>query len=190
MSRRVSAALPPPAAGADSPDAAIRAMRAASSVFEGAPDRETVIERASRTLARDPGDMCVISLAAHTSDSLTPVSVAHRRRDTARDLQRLVHHHAAAEPPTTDAFSREVQSTGQPLKMPVGSSRVLHLWLPPAYWSYVDEQGVSGVLAAGLKRRGHVFGTLLLLREGDRGAFGESDQAYVTALAERLAVAL
>ena len=189
MSRRVSAAVPPPV-GADSPDAAIRAMRAASSVFEGAPDRETVIERASQALARDPGDMCVISLAASPSDSLTPVSVAHRRRGTARNLQRLVHGDPETEPPTTDAFSREVQSTGRPLKMPVGSSRVLHLWLPRAYWSYVDEQGVSGVLAAGLKRRGHVFGTLLLLREGDRGAFGEADQAYVTALADRLAVAL
>jgi hypothetical protein len=46
------------------------------------------------------------------------------------------------------------------------------------------------VLAAALARRGEVCGTLLLWREGAQSACAPVDQAYVQALAQRLALGL
>ena len=50
--------------------------RAAAAGSSGAPARR-------RTLAREPGDVCVISLAAGPTTELTPVSVALRHRAAA-----------------------------------------------------------------------------------------------------------
>ena len=65
------------------------------------------------------------------------------------------------------------------------------LWLPPAYWAYADQVHIKAVLAAALTKHGRVIGTLLLWREGETAAaFSTADQAYVAAMAARLALAL
>jgi GAF domain-containing protein len=74
--------------------------------------------------------------------------------------------------------------------MAISSPRVLRLWLPETYWPSAERAGVSSVLAAALRDRDRVFGTLLLWREHDQPAFNELDEAYVVSLAARLTLGL
>ena len=131
--------------------------------------------------------MCLVSMACRGGDGLRPVAVAHARPTESRKLQRFL---APDRQTPADAFSRAVFRSGGALHMAISSPRLLRLWLPEAYWPYAERTGVSGVLAAALRDRDRVFGTLLLWRERDQPAFNELDQAYVVSLAARLTLGL
>jgi GAF domain-containing protein len=163
------------------------AMRTASRLFVDSHPHpvEHLLEHAARALAADPGDMCLISRARGAA--LQPVAVAHRSRAAMQTLRAIVR---SSDPPSADAFSRAVQRSRGSLVMRACRARTLRLWLPPAYWVYVERRAVSSLLAAPLECRGRVFGTLLLWRENGRDAFVERDLAYVNALAARLGFAL
>ena len=178
----------PPASDSD---AALRAMRTAADLFAYGEDAERLILRAARTLANDPGEMCLISLVRPRGDALEPVVVAHRHPRATRHLRRILCASAAPrDRPPADAFSRTAQRNAASLRMGICNAGTLRLWLPPAYWNYAERSRVSDVLAAAVVHAGEVLGTLLLWREQGAAPFREAEQAYVAALADRLAVAL
>jgi GAF domain-containing protein len=74
--------------------------------------------------------------------------------------------------------------------MAITNPKLLRLWLPHQYWAYAERQRVSSVLAVPLVHDRRVLGTFLLWRERGQPAFGAADEAYVSVLAGRLAVAL
>ena len=167
--------------------AAVKAMATASHLFSAASDPIALSTLAARVLAGEPGQMCLVSMACRGGDGLRPVAVAHERPTESRRLQRILAPNRRTPP---DAFSCEVYRSGGALRMVISSQLQLPLWLPDAYWACVERTGVSGVLAAALRDRDRVFGTLLLWRERDRPAFNELDQAYVVSLAARLTLGL
>ncbi|MBV9134744.1 MAG: hypothetical protein JO318_18705 [Chloroflexi bacterium] len=162
---------------------AARAFATASDIFAASRSVRGLLRNTAAVLAAAPGAMCLVSLADH--DVLRPYVVAHGDRRAQRELRRLV-----AEVPYADAFSRSVQRTGGVLRMELGNRAMLRLWLPRAFWSYAEHAHVRGVLAAALAKRGQVRATLLLWREGAQSAYAPADQAYVQALAQRLAQGL
>jgi hypothetical protein len=166
----------------------VKAMATASRIFAAAAGADALAALAASALAEEPGQMCLVSMACREGDGLRPVAVAHARPTESRKLQRFL---AANRPtPPADAFSRAVLRSGGALHMAISSPRVLRLWLPEAYWPSAERAEVSSVLAAALRDRERVFGTLLLWRERDEPAFNELDQAYVVSLATRLALGL
>jgi hypothetical protein len=160
-------------------------MAAASDLFARANDTPSLLRITAEALAAGPGCMCLVSLVG--DDGLEPYAIAHGRPAAQRRLRRIVADPAGIP---ADAFSRTVHRTCGPLRMPIGSAHVLRLWLPHAYWSYLERVRVQGVLAAPLARGGQVLGTLLLWRECEQATYAEADQAYVSALAGRLALDL
>jgi hypothetical protein len=162
-------------------------MATASDIFTAAGDAEALSNLAASALAVEPGQLCLVSLASPGSDSLRPVAVAHERPTESRRLSGVV---APRRHTPADAFSRAVLRSGGALHMAISSPRLLRLWLPAAYWPFVERTGVSGVLAAALRDGDRVIGALLLWRERDQPAFNELDQAYVTSLGSRLALGL
>jgi len=163
--------------------AKVEAMTTASELYASARDTPTLLRNAANSLAARPGAMCLVSLAG--SDGLRPFTVAHREPGFARDLEQILA--VSREAPPADAFSQTVQRNGGSLRMDVGSTGTLRLWLPPAYWTYLERTRVRRVLAAALVRRGQVRGTLLLWREQDQAEYVAADQAFVSELAGRLA---
>lgn len=162
-------------------------MATASRIFAATDGIDGLANVAAGVLAVEPGQMCLVSLACRGGDSLRPVALAHARPTESRTLRRVL---GARRHTPADAFSREVFRSGGALRMVIRSPRQVRLWLPDAYWTYVERAGVSSVLAAALRDRERIFGTLLLWRERDRPAFDEFDQDYVTSLAARLTVGL
>jgi hypothetical protein len=162
-------------------------MATASRIFGAGEAIEDLSNVAAGVLATEPGQLCLVSLACRGGDGLRPVALAHARAAESRALRRVL---APRLQTPADAFSREVFRSGGALRMVISSPRQVQLWLPDAYWAYVERAGVSSVLAAALRDRERVFGTLLLWRERDQPAFDEFDQAYVTSLAARLTVGL
>lgn len=162
-------------------------MRMADRIFSTAADTTDLLQMAVEALAAQPGHACLISLL-DGEGTLRPVCVAHAGPEGSVDLRpRLL----AAQPTVADAFSRAVQRSGGSLRMRIGNPRLWRLWLPPAYWTYADQVHVAAVLAAALSRHGRVVGTLLLWREGASArCFTAADQAFVTAMAGRLALGL
>jgi hypothetical protein len=167
--------------------AVVKAMATASRIFSVAEDVEALSNVAAGMLAVEPGQLCLVSLACRGGDALRPVALAHERPTESRTLRRVLTPQLRTP---ADAFSREVFRSGGALRMVISRPRQLRLWLPDAYWAYVERTGVSGVLAAALRDRDRVFGTLLLWRERDQPAFNELDQAYVVSLAARLTLGL
>jgi GAF domain-containing protein len=162
-------------------------MTTASRIFAAAPDATALPQLAASALADAPGQMCLLSLTGGDGANLRPMALAHVRPNASRRLHGVL---APIHQTPADAFSREVLRSGRALRMPIGSPRLLRLWLPDAYWPYVEQVGVSGVLAAALRDRDRVVGTVLLWREHGQPAFDESDQAYVVSLGARLALGL
>jgi GAF domain-containing protein len=159
-------------------EGAVRAMRTADELFRDAVDMDQVLDQASRVLAREPGDVCVLSLVREADDSLEPVRAVHGYRRNGLDVDQ------------SDAFSRGARHERAAFRMPISDPSLLRLWLPRAYWSYVERYPLSSVLAAPMLQRGRVRGTLVLWREQPRPAFDDADQAYVAAVANRLAAAV
>lgn len=167
--------------------AQVKAMAAASRIFAAAADADGLTNVAAGALAAEPGQLCLVSLACHGGDGLRPVALSHVRPTESRRLRRVL---APDLQTPADAFSRAVFRSGGALRMAINSPRQLQLWLPDAYWAYVERAGVSGVLAAALRDERRILGALLLWRERGEPAFDEFDQAYVTSLAARLSVGL
>jgi GAF domain-containing protein len=181
----------------------LQAMRTAEHVFAttSPTDRSGLLETAARALAIQPGHLCLVSLVeGHGGQEvLRPVCVAHAQPGGGLELRQAL---AASREPRAeanddliviapDAFSRAVQRSRSSLRMQLGSPRLWRLWLPPEYWAYADRVYIRAVLAAALVRHGRVVGTLLLWREGETAAaFTAADQAYVVAMAARLALGL
>jgi hypothetical protein len=169
----------------------VRALATASDLFSASSSTSGLMRRAAAALATAPGAMCMVSLA--DGDVLRPYVVAHADTGAQRELRRCVAELQSADAQRlwcVDAFSRSVQRTAGSLRMDLNSRALQRLWLPRAFWSYVERVQVQGVLAAALACRGEVRGTLLLWREGSQSAYAPSDQAYVQALAQRLALGL
>jgi hypothetical protein len=165
-----------------------RAMATASDLFAAAEDASGLLCSAAETLANAPGAMCLVSLT-DTDGRLRPYAVTHQRAAEARRLQRIIADTSGAAQ-VADAFSRSVQRTGGSLRMRIGSARLMRLWMPRPYWANVERVRVGEVLATALPRRGQVLGTLLLWRESGQSPYAPADQAYVQALAGRLALGL
>jgi hypothetical protein len=165
-------------------EAAVDAMRTADRLFAASSDGETLLTNAAEALASGPGTLCLISIVGDDAE-LRPVVVAH-----ATNVQNI-HVSPANGRAQADAFSRSVQRTGRSLRMRISQADLLHLWLPVAWLAYAERVSVSSVLAAAVRhpRRG-VLATLLLWREGDQAAFDAHDEAYVAAVAERLALGI
>ena len=168
-------------------DAEVQGMRTAARLIATTPDRPTFLSNAAEELAHELGQACLVSLLGAPDGGLQPVSIAHARPRSARVLRRLI---GTQHAPLSDAFSRAVQRTGGALRMRSGRPRQFRLWLPEAYWHYAEGTPMTSVLAAALRQRRGVVGTLLLWREGDQPAFDAADEAYVVELAARLAQAL
>src|SRR5262249_10013196 len=143
----------------------------------------TLLHNAATVLANRLGAMCLVSVVGR--DGLRPFAVAHEQPHAAHDLQQILA--GSREATGADAFSRTGQRNAGSLRMEVGSARTLRLWLPSAYWMYAERTEVRGVLAAALARRGQVLGTLLLWREQEQAPYVAAEQAFVSALAGRLA---
>jgi hypothetical protein len=187
--RRVVVEQPGASAGRLSASAermvAAQALSTASDLFAAAGDTRSLLRGTAEALAAAPGAMCLVSLA--DGDVLRPYTVAHRSPGASRRLRRILTE-ASASP--ADAFSRSVQRNAGALRMSVGSTRLLRLWLPRAYWSYVERVRVSEVVAAALVQQSQVLGTVLLWRESGQAAYSREDQAYVQAVARRVAMGL
>lgn len=166
---------------------AARALATASDLFAtGRAGVPALLQATAEALASVPGAMCMVSLADR--DVLRPVSVAHVNASADDELREII---ARSRPgDDVDAFSKTVQGNRGSMRMYIGNAGQLRLWLPRAYWSYVERARVRSVLAAALAREHQVLGTLLLWREGSQAAYTVSEEAYVRALARRLAVAL
>jgi hypothetical protein len=164
---------------------AAQAFATASDLFASAHDTRSLLRGTAEALAAAPGAMCLVSLA--DGEVLRPYTVAHRSQHASRRLRRIV---AEAGASSADAFSRSVQRNAGSLRMSIGSTRLLRLWLPQAYWSYVDHVHVREVVAAALAQQGQVLGTVLLWRESGQSAYSREDQAYVQAVARRVSMGL
>jgi hypothetical protein len=164
---------------------AAQAFATASDLFASARDTRSLLRGTAEALAGAPGAMCLVSLA--DGEVLRPYTVAHRSPGSSRRLRRIV---AEASASSADAFSRSVQRNAGSLRMSLGSTRLLRLWLPPAYWAYVERVRVREVVAAALAQRGQVLGTVLLWRESGQSAYSREDQAYVQAVAARVSMGL
>jgi GAF domain-containing protein len=165
-------------------------MATASRIFSAAGqmrEATALSTLAASALALEPGQMCLVSMACRGGDGLLPLAITHAQPTASRQLQRLL---APRRQTPADAFSRAVFRSGGALRMAISSPRLLRLWLPDAYWPYVERTGVNSVLAAALRDHNRVFGTLLLWRERDHPAFDELDLAYVVSLAARLTLGL
>lgn len=161
------------------------ALATASHVFGmGRAGEPTLAQTTAEVLAQVPGSMCLVSLAE--GGVLHPVGISHVDAAAADELRAIV----ATSPSHADAFSRTVLGNRRSLRMRVGNVELFRLWLPRAYWSYVERARVRSVLAAALARQDRVLGTLLLWREGSQAAYSAAEEAYVKALARRLALAL
>ena len=160
-------------------------MRTAERVFGTASQSMGLLETAATALAMQPGHVCLVSLVDDRGgEQVLRPACAVRRAPTVASLP-------AVQQLAPDAFSRAVQRSGGALRMRLGNPRLWRLWLPPAYWAYADQVHIKAVLAAALTKHGRVVGTLLLWREGETAAaYSAADQAYVTAMATRLALAL
>ena len=184
---------------------ALRAMRTAERVFATTSDPPGLLQTAAEALALQPGHACLISLVEPDGAAgvLRPVWLAHARPSAIGELRAAVLGAGAGPSQAsilastarttagTDAFSRAVQRTGGTLRMQLDNPRLWRLWLPRAYWPYADEVHIKAVLASALCRHGQVVGTLLLWREGETAEpFTAADQAYVAAMAARLALGI
>jgi hypothetical protein len=164
---------------------AAQAFATASDLFASARDTRSLLRGTAEALAAAPGAMCLVSLT--DGEVLRPYTVAHRSPGSTRRLRRIVTEAGAS---SADAFSRSVQRNAGSLRMSIGSTKLLRLWLPQAYWSYVDRVRVREVVAAALAQQGQVLGTVLLWRESGQAAYSREDQAYVQAVASRVSMGL
>jgi GAF domain-containing protein len=162
-------------------------MATASRLYTAAAGSDALPGLTAKALANVPGQMCLVSLTSKGGEDLRPVAISHAHAGAARKLRNAI---VTGRNAPADAFSHTVLRSGGALRMAISRPRQLRLWLPPVYWPYVEQAAVSGVLAAALTDRNRAFGALLLWREGDQPAFDESDEAYVVALATRLALGL
>jgi GAF domain-containing protein len=162
-----------------------RVMAAASELFSGQSDTPQLLTAAADALSAEPGPVCLVSVA-DTGGDLLPLAIAHADPTASRALQSIL---ARSRSAPADAFSCMVARTGGSLRVAISIPWLLELWLPAAYLAYAKRTQISNVLAAALVRQGTVQGTLLLWREHGQPAFSEADEAYVTGLAARLALA-
>jgi GAF domain-containing protein len=88
------------------------------------------------------------------------------------------------------AFNACIARTGQAVFVPNVSSELMRLWTHPGSWPYLKRFEVSTVLAAPLRTRDRVIGTLLLWRERPGPMFTELDLSFATQVADRLAPGL
>jgi GAF domain-containing protein len=164
-------------------------MLTASRLFLGAnAAAEDLLQLSASTLAYEPGQMCLISLAARSqADSLRPAAVAHVDPTAHAQLQRIL---LDARSLPADAFSRAAFRARSAVRMNIENRRVLRLWLPAPYWPYVERVGIASVMGLAIRARSRPVGTLLLWRQPGLPAFDRADQEYVACLAARLALAL
>jgi GAF domain-containing protein len=162
-------------------------MATAARLFAFRRSPGSLLRAAARSLARTPGDMCLISQVEAADAPLRPMVAAHQ--DPAADgvLARWLTAPARCR---ADAFSCEVQRTGRSLRVAVPNPRLLQLWLPAGLARLARELDVRQVLAAALIGPDGVVGTILLWRERRGRTFGDADELYVTALAARLGLGL
>lgn len=164
-------------------------MLTASRLFLSADAaRDDLLQLSASTLAYEPGQMCLISIATPSqADSLRPAAVAHIEPTAHAQLQHIL---LDARSLPADAFSRAAFRSRTAVRMNIQDRRVLRLWLPPPYWPYVERVGVASVLGLAIRARSRPVGTLLLWRQPGLPAFDRADQEYVACLAGRLAQAL
>jgi GAF domain-containing protein len=162
-------------------------MATAAELFATEHEPHKLVSAAAQLLAAEPGAMCLISLATGPLHTLQPVALAHAHPSPLQRMGEQLRRGVRLQP---DAFSREVQKTRGTLRMRVSNPRLLRLWFPSEYALYAERVGVGALLATALICRRRVVGTLLLWRERGQRAFSDSDEAYVAALADRLALAL
>jgi GAF domain-containing protein len=166
-------------------------MATAAKLFTHATTPRRLVGSAARMLASEPGNVCVISLVSEHDQHLRPVRVAHTRSADTRELRRALEQPRHVASNVVDAFSRAVQRSGRSLRMAIGEVWVARLWLPEPYWAHLERHGITSVLGAPLRTpAGSLLGTLVVWRERDQPAYTGADEAFLNALAGRLALGI
>jgi GAF domain-containing protein len=165
----------------------VRAAAEASRLFvEAGRSRVALCRALARSLARAPGDACVIHTFGREGRSLRAVAVAHADPGAHRLLRQLLR---AAPNALLDAFSLRALQGGQPVRVPVIAPELLSLWTQPEFGAYAERFIASSIFVVPLRARGHRLGVLRAWRERPHGIFPPDAEEFILELVERLALA-
>jgi GAF domain-containing protein len=169
-----------------SPSRVQAAAEASRLLVEAGRSRAALCRALARSLARSPGDACVIHTLGRDGRTLRAVAVQHADAGAQRLLLQLVQ---AAPDTLLDAFSQRALGGGRPVRVPVIAPELLPLWTQPAFSAYAERFVASSIFVVPLRARGRRLGALRVWRERPHDVFTPDEEEFILTLVERLALA-
>lgn len=158
-------------------------------------DHQAVLEKIAQQVAHMIGDVCVIRLSRDSihhekTPWLRPVAYYHPDPE-ALSIVRSILEALPADHDGASEMIQQVLRTGQPLLLNNLTSEQIKRSIVPEYEdTFMQRFGIEGVLIVPLRVHGKVFGTIGLTRDRGRPPYTEADQTFLTALADRAALAI
>lgn len=166
------------------PDALVELVDAELRAIEAGREAQAALDRLTRKLADELGDMCTVSMLEGQT-RIAVLSLAHRDPEAERLLKRS----PGIELSATPVVSRVVK-TGRPLVVASTSARQLRSFMSSEIGPYLDAFGMSSLVLVPMRAEGSVLGVLALARTERARGYPESAEAGAQRLADELALAL
>lgn len=165
-------------------DALVELVDAELRSIEAGREAQAALDRLTRKLADEVGDMCAVSLLEDET-RIVALSLAHRELEA----ERLLRGTPGVDLSETPVISRVVK-TGRPLMVTSTSARQLRSFMSNEIGPYLDAYGMSSLVVVPMRAEGAVLGCLALARTTGGTAYPASAEGGVQRVADELAVAL
>jgi transcriptional regulator with GAF, ATPase, and Fis domain len=152
--------------------------------IEAGHDAQTALDRLTRKVADEVGDMCSIAVV-EDGTTIRALSVAHVDLEAEALLRATGTVDLSASPVVA-----QVIKTGRPVVVASTSARQLRSFMSTEIGPYLDRYGMSNLVLVAMRAEGAIIGCMSLARMERGGRFSDSAESDVQRLADELGLAL
>lgn len=149
-------------------------------------DFQSVVDTVAQHCAELLGDACAIRLLSEDGQCLNPVAVYHRNSEAQPFVQAVL----SSEQRVDEEPYSQVLRTERPLLIPVVNLDQLKMSIRPDLRPFLNRFPIRSLLVVPLRVRGHVIGTIGMVREQPGNPFTAEEQELLQSLAERAALSI
>jgi GAF domain-containing protein/anti-sigma regulatory factor (Ser/Thr protein kinase) len=166
----------------------MQALAEASQAFAQAGQQlDVVLEHVVRRVAELVGGACAIRLLAEDGQHLILAALYHPNQELVAAARALLD----ATPQRVDeGLAAYVLGGGQALLLPAVDLEAIRASIRPEYHGHLDRWPLSSMLTVPLRTNAGVFGMLSMTRYAGEPPYTPADQAFLTSLADRAALAI
>jgi signal transduction histidine kinase len=163
-------------------------VRVSQLLSEAGLDLDQVVNVLGRAVTPEVGDGCLLQLVSEDGQFLELAAVHHPDTQARALLEHVVR---ARRLRVGEGLQGAAVSTGQTLFLRGMSADALEGVGPEAALRpYFEQRGPQDVIAVPLVARGHVCGSLLVMRDSHGRPYGQDDQVMLESIASRAALAI